>query len=366
MSGPAALPYQARLEEYQRQADVLFRELQSSVDSALWRFKWEHPRFKGCDADEVRAAALDLADAKTVIAREHGFETWADVARFADAVQNDDGVARFEAAVDAVVTGDIDLLRSMLDHDPELIRARSARRHKATLLHYVAANGVEGSRQRTPHNVVEIAKLLLERGAEADALAEMYDARCTTMSMLLSSSHPAQAGLQGKLAEALLDHGAACEGPGSNWQSALLTALAFGFRDTAEILADWGAPVNTLAAAAGLGRLEEAARLLPAADARDRHTALALAAQHGHAAVVRMLLEAGEDPNRRNPDGYHSHSTPLHQAVWSGHLDVVRLLVEHGARLDIDDTVYRATPVGWADYGGKTEIASYLRSVRNR
>lgn len=77
-----------------------------------------------------------------------------------------------------------------------------------------------------------------------------------------------------------------------------------------------------------------------------------------------MLLEAGEDPNRYNPGGYHSHSTPLHQAVWAGHLDVVRLLVERGARLDIEDAVYHATPIGWADYGNEVEIAAYLRSVR--
>ena len=270
---------------------------------------------------------------------------------------------RFEAAVDAVVSGDLELLRSMIDEDPDLVRARSAREHHATLLHYVAANGVEDSRQKTPPNAVEIAKLLLERGAEPDALAVMYDNRCTTMSMLVSSVHPARAGLQVKLAETLVDYGAAPEGPGTNWQSAVLTALAFGYRDTAEALVRRGARANTLAATAGLGRLDEAVALLPAADARERHIALALAAQHGHAAVVRMLLDAGEDPNRFNPDGYHAHSTPLHQAVWAGHLDVVRLLVEHGARLDIEDTVYRATPMGWAEYGQKTEIAGYLRSL---
>jgi hypothetical protein len=37
------------------------------------------------------------------------------------------------------------------------------------------------------------------------------------------------------------------------------------------------------------------------------------------------------------------------------------LLVERGARLDIRDTVYVGTPLGWADYGGRTAIAEYLR-----
>ena len=74
-----------------------------------------------------------------------------------------------------------------------------------------------------------------------------------------------------------------------------------------------------------------------------------------------MLLDAGEDPNRYNPKPNHSHTTPLHQAVWSGHDAVVRLLVERGARLDIRDTIYNSTPLGWAEYGGHAEIAVYLR-----
>jgi len=249
----------------------------------------------------------------------------------------------------------------MLRDQPELTRARATRRHHATLLHYVGANGVEDGRQKTPPNAVEVAKVLLDAGAEVDALADMYDHKCTTMSMLVSSCHPAKAGLQAALAETLLDHGAALDGPGSAWQSALLTALAFGYLDTAKALAGRGAAVDTVAAAAGLGRVEDTARLLPTADGPGKHIALALAAQHGHADVVRLLLDAGEDPNRYNPDGFHAHSTPLHQAVWSDHMDVVRLLVERGARLDVRDTVYDGTPLGWANYGGRTAIAEYLR-----
>jgi ankyrin repeat protein len=252
-------------------------------------------------------------------------------------------------------------LRSLLRDDPELVRARSARSHHATLLHYVAANGVEDSRQRTPANAVDVARLLLDGGAEVDALADMYDSKCTTMSMLVSSSHPHAAGLQIPLAETLLDYGAAFEGPGSAWQSALMTALIFGYLDTAEALVRRGAPLNDIAATAGLGRVAETVRLLPEADARAKHCALALAAQHGHTAIVQLLLDSGEDPDRYNPDGFHSHATPLHQAVWANHADVVRLLVERGARLDIEDTMYRGTPLDWALYGERTEIAEYLR-----
>jgi ankyrin repeat protein len=263
--------------------------------------------------------------------------------------------------VEAVVSGNSGELGALLSENPDLIRARSTRRHHATLLHYVAANGVEGERQKTPVNAVEVARMLLEAGAEVDALADMYDNQCTTMSMLVSSAHPNKAGLQVALAETLLDYGAALDGPGTSWQSAVMTALTFGYRDTAEALARRGAKIDHLALAAGLGRLDDAARMLPGADGRSRHIALALAAQHGHTEVVRLLLDNGEDPSRYNPDGFHAHGTPLHHAVWCERMDVVRLLVERGARLDIRDTIYDGTPLDWANYGKKTAIAEYLR-----
>jgi ankyrin repeat protein len=102
--------------------------------------------------------------------------------------------------------------------------------------------------------------------------------------------------------------------------------------------------------------------LLADAGAVDRHWALALAAQNGQAEVVGVLLDAGEDPNRFNPEGVHSHGTPLHHAALAGHDDVVRLLVARGARLDIRDTLWHSTPLGWAEYGGRTATAAFLRA----
>jgi ankyrin repeat protein len=357
----ADLPYTAALEDYLRQAQSLLDALKSGDGAAELRFKWEHPRFRGKPLADVKDAPLDIADAEVVVAHEYAFDDWAALAKFTDAVRRDGAIVRFEAAVEAVVSGDATSLRSMLREHPELVRVRSTRRHHATLLHYIGANGVEGGRQRTPANAVEIAKILLDAGAEVDALADMYDEKCTTMSMLVSSWHPFEAGLQIALAETLLDYGAALDGAGSKWQSAVLTALAFGYLDTAKMLARRGGTPENIAAAAGLGRLEDTARLLPAADSLSRHIALALAAQHGHVEIVRLLLDAGEDPSRYNPDGYNSHSTPLHQAVWSDHAEVVRLLVERGARLDLRDEIYQGTPMGWAIYGGRTSMAEYLR-----
>src|SRR6266581_232801 len=262
------LPFRAALKEYKQQAENLFDALKSREEAAEWRFKWEHPRFRGKTVDAVKAATLDLADARLVIAQEYAFDTWADLAKFTDAVRHDGQVSRFESAVEAVIFGDAATLGAMLRDTPDLVHARSTRRHHATLLHYIAANGVEGGRQKTPPNAVEIAKILLDAGAEADALADMYDNKCTTMSMLVSSAHPHIAGLQGALAETLLDFGAELEGPGPNWQSSVMTALVFGYPDTAETLIKRGATVSNIGAAAGLGRVEDVARLLPSADAK--------------------------------------------------------------------------------------------------
>ena len=361
MSQPPPLPFTALLDAYLVEAQSLLAKLHAGDEGAAWRFKWEHPRFRDAQVGEVRTAALDLEDAKLVTARSYAFESWADLAAFAERTSLDRGIVRFESAVDAIVDGDHDVLEALLREDPALAGARSARRHHATLLHYVAANGVEGWRQRTPPNAVEIARLLLDAGADVNALADMYDAPCTTLGMLVSSSPPADAGLQLPLAELLADRGALLDAPGSRWNGAVLTALAFGFLDTARALAARDGRVGDVAAAAGLGLLGETARLLPSADPERLRAALTLACMHGQLRVAQLLLDAGVDPSQYNPEGFHAHSTPLHQAVWSNREPIVRMLVERGARLDVRDRVYDATPLDWAVYGERGEIADFLR-----
>jgi ankyrin repeat protein len=277
-------------------------------------------------------------------------------------------VDRFERAVDAVVDGDLDLLRQLLAEEPSLVRARSTRVtdgnppvHGATLLHYLAANGVEDERQRSPKNAVDVAKVLLGAGADPDALCDCYGSRCTTLALLVSSTPPARAGVQVPLVHALIDAGASIAPTGEgNWTSPIETALVFGCRDAANALVDRGARIDTVASAAGLGRIDDVRKMLPFATALDRHRALALAAQLGHVSIVELLSDAGEDLNRFNPPGTHAHSTPLHQAIAGGHLPIVKVLVDRGARLDLRDTIYQGTPLGWAKHCGQPEIEAHL------
>jgi hypothetical protein len=373
------LPFRSTLDQYERQAEELLAAHRAGDSLAIQLIHQNHPRFldekitwlpKNLSDEEIRCAAFDLADARLTVARGYSFRDWEALAEYVAAVGPEGPVFEFESAVEAVISGDLAALKSLLHVSPGLARARSTRVtcldpavHRATLLHYVAANGVECYRQMSPPNAAEIAKVLLDAGAEVDALADMYGGHYTTMIMLVSSSPPANAGVQVALVETLLDYGAAIEGRGSTkWAPPLVTALVFGFLDAAEALVRRGARVDYLAAAAGLGRVADAACLLATADADSRHLALALAAQHGHAQIVGLLLDAGEDPNRYNPEGCHAHATPLHHAVWFGHLAVARLLVERGARLDIKDKIYQSTPLGWAIHGGQAEIEEYLRA----
>ena len=374
------LPFDAPLAAYVRQADALYAGWRSGDPDAIGIFRSKHPKFldtkitwlqRQMTEAEARETPIDADDAKLALARGYDFADWPRLVEYVEAVSSPGPVARFEAAVEAVIDGDMPTLRKLLDADPDLVRRRSTRVthfdppvHGAMLLHYLAANGVEGYRQRSPANAAAVAEVLLNAGADPDALASLYSGQCTTMALLVSSTPPARAGVQVALVETLIDHGATVTTHGAGeWVSPVETALVFGKQDAAQALVRRGAPVETVAAAAGLGDIEAVRRKLPDAIAIDRHRALALAAQLGHTDVVRLLLDEGGDPNRFNPPGTHSHTPPIHQAIAAGHLDVVKLLVERGARLDIKDTIYQGTPLGWAEHCERPEIAAYLRSL---
>jgi hypothetical protein len=80
-------------------------------------------------------------------------------------------------------------------------------------LHYCSANGVEGYRQKTPKNIVEITRILLEAGAEVDARADVYGGDSTTLGLAATSVHPEKTGVQEELMQVLLDHGAIMDTP---------------------------------------------------------------------------------------------------------------------------------------------------------
>jgi cytohesin len=58
---------------------------------------------------------------------------------------------------------------------------------------------------------------------------------------------------------------------------------------------------------------------------------LHIASKHGHADVVRAVLQAGATPDLRSSEPEHSGWTALHYAAAGNHLEVMRLLLDAGA-----------------------------------
>jgi ankyrin repeat protein len=89
------------------------------------------------------------------------------------------------------------------------------------------------------------------------------------------------------------------------------------------------------------------------------HAALCTAARPGCAVVVKVLLAAGADPNRRTKPGATTGGfmrdcrtkaeTPLHRAAAFGSEDIIQLLLEAGATIDAKD-MNGDTPLGWASW----------------
>jgi ankyrin repeat protein len=383
------LPPRASLERYKKLAKELVKACKSGDENAIG--DWAEQRIRtlaklagwkstrqalariGLSTNEVEAFARHklsgdrkcaLTGAQFVIARSHGFESWPKFAKHLQGLaRKSSPVSRFEAAADAIVTGDATNLKRLLREDPKLIRATSTRQHRATLLHYVSANGVEGFRQKTPENIVEITEILLNAGAEIDAPANVYGGGCTTLGLAATSEPPERAGVQEALLQTLLDHGARLEQPSitGNNQSIVIACMANGRPKAAAFLASRGAHLD-LAAAAALGRLalvksffHEDGSLTPDASQDLLNQGFIYACGYGHINVVEFLLHKGVDLAAQAGGG----QTGLHWATIGGHLDVVKLLLRYNPPLEMKN-MFGGTVLGqalWsAAHGGDPDL----------
>jgi ankyrin repeat protein len=379
------IPPRPDLDQYRKRAKSLVAAANSGDPDAVrkWATDWLHALTKSLGVEvnafvqhsfdraveglrkEVNTRLLKaraeggkftLADAQHLVAQAHSYETWATFSAEIESLRTGSWTSDFERAADAVVNGDLEALSGLLEHKPDLVRAHSARKHHATLLHYVAANGVEDFRQKTPPNAVAIAQRLIEAGADVNAVADTYggDIYQTTMNLLVSSTHPADAGLQSALVEVLLDHGAAINGLEDNG-SPILTALAFGYREAADTLARRGARIDHVVVAAAVGRLDLVREWVtgPTTLAKDHdpyrgpywvhipddakaqiELALVWACKFGRADVAEFLLELGVSPGAMDND----KMTALHWASARGLTPIIETLLERGAPLEVRNT----------------------------
>ena len=298
----------------------------------------------------------DKEDARAIVAHEQCFRSWDDFSEFKKQLRDpSSAVARFERAADAIVSGDTGALEQLLRQEPGLIRARSARTHHSTLLHYVGANGIENWRQRTPSNAVEIARRLLDAGADIEAGAEMYGPGCTTLGLTATSIHPKNAGVLHDLLDLLVARGARLTVQGAGNAHALVNGcLANGRADAAEYLAAKGAPLD-LEGAAGVGRLDLVrsffnpdGTLAATATVKQMYDGFNWACEYGRTDVVEYLLDHGVDVNA---PAAMQPQIGLHWAAYAGHVDIVTALLKRAPKLDTRDKAFGATALGWAMHG---------------
>ena len=358
MSDALPLPPRPTVEQYRKLAKDFQHACESGNSKAIrdWAARWaenisperlEHQWLRLKKATE----RCTLADAQLFVARAHGFARWPKFLKHLQALARDlSPVSTFEAAVDAIVAGDKDVLAKLLAAHPALARARSTREHRSTLLHYVSANGVEDFRQKTPGNIVEIARLLLNAGADVNAESDAYGGRSTTLGLTATSCHPEKAGVQIPLLQLLIERGAAVDGP--DGVSVVNSCLANGRGTAAEFLAVHGARLD-LEGAAGVGRLDIVqsffntdGTMKPSATSEQMKNGFAWACEFGRTEVVEFLLDHGLDAGAALRHG----QTGLHWAAFAGQVAIVELLLKRHAPLNAKEDSHGATPLGWAIY----------------
>ncbi|MER6943062.1 ankyrin repeat domain-containing protein [Nonomuraea sp. NPDC000554] len=170
-------------------------------------------------------------------------------------------------------------------------------------------------------------------------------------------------------ARLLLAHGAEVNGlgghPAYGGRTPYALAVLNGHTEVADILATAGASavldeMEAFTAACMRADADAVAgfgpELLTRALARFPEL-ISSAAEQRKPAAVRLLAGLGFGVN-------HLHrSTPLHAAAWNDDVETARTLIELGADPTITDTEHDATPLGWAEHGGKHRVAAYLRSL---
>jgi len=172
-------------------ANHLYKGVQSKVPVVFTLINNYHSDYLGKGIKELQKLSWTLADCQHTIANEYGFKNWEAVQNLKKQKYN----FLFEKSVNTLLEGNLDGLQIILDQHPQLLKTISQYGHRATLLHYVASNGVEMWRQKVPLNLPDITKYLLKSSADKNAKMKVYGGEFDVLSLLVTSAHPFAAGV---------------------------------------------------------------------------------------------------------------------------------------------------------------------------
>jgi ankyrin repeat protein len=177
----------------------------------------------------------------------------------------------------------------------------------------------------------DFVELLLKSGADVN-IRNIYD------STLL---HEALEGGDLVVAQLLISHGVDVNGLDCKRDSPLCLAVRFQKSDFVELLLRGGADVNI----------------------RNKYysTTLHEAVESGSLETLKSLLTLGQGADVNAQALYHG--TPLHLASLNGSLDMSRMLIEHGAYVNVQDNEGR-TPFSVALTSGHRKLAQFLYSCQ--
>ena len=133
--------------------------------------------------------------------------------------------------------------------------------------------------------------------------------------------------------------GVACDSPDQDGHTALMYAAFNGHSEIVIYLLDAGAEID---------RTDYMGR-----------TALLYCATGPFPETLKILLDRGADPNRVDSN---EHFSPLMHAAAEGHLEVVKVLIGHGADRSLKD-VDGDNAAAFAEQAGHKHIADYLNSI---
>ena len=132
-------------------------------------------------------------------------------------------------------------------------------------------------------------------------------------------------------------------------------ARKFGHDDVLRLLMDRSPPEVRLLAACWAGDesavrslLRENPGLAASLSPADRRQ-VANAARNNQFAAVRLMLAAGLPADARGQHG----GTPLHWAAWHGNAEMVREILRYNPPLEATDAEFKVTPLAWAEHGSK-------------